>query len=252
MTHAIVSRDEWLEARKALLARERAMTHELDALRAERRQLPWVKIEKPYVFAGPEGDCTLDDLFGDRSQLAIYHFMLAPGSDHICPGCSYTVDHVDAARQHFEHADLAFAAVSRAPIEQIEAVKARMGWTFPWVSSHDSDFNYDFGVSFSPEDRAAGRAIYNYGTPIRNSSEMFGTSVFVKDETGDIFHSYSTYHHQNGPSSGSPAAGQRRSLRPDPCRTPAAAGCGRWRISAGGAVLPRRPGERDHHGAARV
>jgi predicted dithiol-disulfide oxidoreductase (DUF899 family) len=194
MTHAIVSREAWLEARKAFLAKERAMTHQLDALRAERRKLPWVRIDKSYVFAGPEGDCTLGDLFGDRSQLVIYHFMLAPGSDHICPGCSYTVDHVDAARQHFEHADLAFAAVSRAPIAQIAMVKERMGWTFPWVSSHDSDFNYDFGVSFTPEDRAAGRAIFNYGTPIRNSSEMFGASVFVKDETGDIFHSYSTYH----------------------------------------------------------
>jgi predicted dithiol-disulfide oxidoreductase (DUF899 family) len=193
MTHTIVSRAEWLDARKALLARERAMTHELDALRAERRQLPWVRIDKPYVFTGPDGEVALGDLFGDRSQLAIYHFMLAPGSDHVCPGCSFTVDHVDAARQHFEQADLAFAAVSRAPIGQIERVKQRMGWTFPWVSSHDSDFNYDFRVSFTPEDREAGRAVYNYGTPIRNSDEMFGVSVFAR-EGGDIFHSYSTYH----------------------------------------------------------
>jgi predicted dithiol-disulfide oxidoreductase (DUF899 family) len=194
MTHEIVSREAWLDARKALLARERAMSHALDALRAERRQLPWVRIEKPYVFEGPEGECTLGDLFGGRSQLAIYHFMLTPGSDHICPGCSFTADNVDAARQHFEQADLAFAAVSRAPVEQIEAVRSRMGWTFPWVSSDDGDFNYDFGVSFTPEDRAAGRAIYNYGTVIRNSPDMFGTSIFVKGENGDIFHSYSTYH----------------------------------------------------------
>lgn len=195
MNHPIVSREQWLVARKALFERERAMTHELDALRAERRQLPWVRIDKPYVFAGPDGDCTLADLFGDCSQLAVYHFMLTPGSDHICPGCSYTVDHVDAARQHFEHADLAFAAVSRAPIQRIEAVKARMGWTFPWVSSGASDFNHDFGVSFTEEDRAAGRATYNYGlTPIRSSPDMFGVSVFVKDGKGDVFHSYSTYH----------------------------------------------------------
>jgi len=194
MNHAIVSREEWLDARKVLLARERAMTHELDALRAERRQLPWVRIEEPYVFEGPEGECTLGDLFRGRSQLAIYHFMLTPGSDHICPGCSFTADHVDAARQHFAQADLAFAAVSRAPIARIEEVRARMGWTFPWVSSAGSDFNEDFGVSFTPEDRAAGRAIYNYGTVIRNSPDMFGTSIFVKDENGDIFHSYSTYH----------------------------------------------------------
>ena len=194
MNHAIVSRREWLEARKALLAKERAMTHALDALRAERRELPWVRVDKPYVFEGPDGECTLGDLFRGRSQLAIYHFMLTPGSNHVCPGCSYTADHVDAARQHFEHADLSFAAVSRAPLRRIEEVKDRMGWTFPWVSSHDGDFNYDFGVSFTPEDRAAGRAIYNYGTVIRNSPDMFGASIFVKDEKGDIFHTYSTYH----------------------------------------------------------
>ena len=195
MEHTIVSRDEWLTARKGLFAKERAMTHQLDALRAERRQLPWVKIDKPYIFDGPEGECTLGDLFGDRSQLALYHFMLTPGSDHICPGCAFTVDHADAARQHFEQADLAFVAVSRAPIRRIEEVRQRMGWTFPWVSAGDRDFNYDFGVSFTPEDRAAGRAAYNYGlTTIRNASDMFGLSVFTRDDEGDIFHTYSTYH----------------------------------------------------------
>jgi predicted dithiol-disulfide oxidoreductase (DUF899 family) len=193
MNHAIVSREEWLEVRRALLARERAMTHELDALRAERRQLPWVRVEKPYVFEGPEGNCTLGDLFGGRSQLAIYHFMLTPGSDDVCRGCSFVADHIDAARQHFEHADLSFTAVSRVPLRRIEEVKSRMGWTFPWVSSHGSDFNFDFGVSFTAEDVAAGRAIYNYGTVIRNSQDMFGTSIFVKDD-GAIFHTYSTYH----------------------------------------------------------
>jgi predicted dithiol-disulfide oxidoreductase (DUF899 family) len=194
MQHPIVSREEWMTARKALLVKERAMTHALDALRAERRQLPWVKVEKSYGFEGPEGKCTLGDLFRGRSQLAVYHFMLTPGSDHICPGCSFTVDHVDAARQHFEQADLAFAAISRAPLQQIEEVKSRMGWTFPWVSSHGSDFNFDFGVSFTPEDLTACRALYNYGTVIHNSQDMFGTSIFVKDDRGAIFHSYSTYH----------------------------------------------------------
>jgi predicted dithiol-disulfide oxidoreductase (DUF899 family) len=194
MQHPIVSREEWLTARRALLVKERAMTHALDALRAERRQMPWVKVEKSYVFDGPMGKCTLADLFGGRSQLAVYHFMLTPGSDHICPGCSFTVDHVEAARQHFEHADLAFTAVSRVPPQRIEAVKSRMGWTFPWVSSQGSDFNFDFGVSFTPEDLAAGRALYNYGTVIRNSPDMFGTSIFVKDDEGEICHSYSTYH----------------------------------------------------------
>lgn len=195
MNPQIVSREQWLTARKALFEKEREMTHKLDALRAERRQLPWVRIDKSYVFEGPEGPCTLADLFGERSQLAVYHFMLAPGSDHLCPGCSFTMDHADAARQHFEHADLAFAAVSRAPVERIEAVKARMGWTFPWVSSDDGDFNYDFGVSFTAEDREAGRATYNYGlTRIQRSSDMFGLSIFVRDDAGTIFHSYSTYH----------------------------------------------------------
>ena len=194
MQHTVVSQKEWLAARKALLARERAMTHALDELRAERRALPWVRVEKDYVFEGPDGPRTLGDLFGDKSQLAIYHFMLTPGSSHLCHGCSFTADNIDAARQHFEHADLAFVAVSRAPIREIEAVKARMGWRFPWVSSHGSDFNYDLGVSFTKEDRDAGRAIYNYGTPIKTSDDMFGVSVFVKDDSGEIFHTYSTYH----------------------------------------------------------
>jgi len=190
----VVSREEWLTARSALLARERAVTHELDALRAERRRLPRVAVEKPYVFEGPQGPCTLADLFGSRSQLAVYHFMLTPGSDHICRGCSFVADHIDAARQHFEHADLSFAAISRAPSERIEQVRRRMGWTFPWVSSYGTDFNFDFGVSFTKEDMAAGRAIYNYGTPIRNSEDMFGISIFARNESGDIFHTYSTYH----------------------------------------------------------
>lgn len=194
MHPTIVSRRDWLIARKALLAKELEITHSLDALRTERRQMPWVKVEKGYVFDGSDGKCTLLDLFGDRSQLAIYHFMLTPGSDHICPGCSYTMDHVDSARQHFEQADLAFAAISRAPIARIEQVKARMGWTFPWVSSGDGDFNYDFGVSFTEADRAAGRALYNYDkTRIQKSPDMFGVSVFVKDRD-NIFHTYSTYH----------------------------------------------------------
>jgi predicted dithiol-disulfide oxidoreductase (DUF899 family) len=193
----IVSREEWLSARKALLAKERAMTHALDALRAERRRLPWVKVEKSYVFEGRGGKSTLADLFGGRSQLAVYHFMLTPGSDHVCKGCSFIADHIDAARQHFEHADLAFAAISRAPLARIEQVQRRMGWTFPWVSSHGSDFNFDFGVSFTKEDMAAGRAIYNYGTPIKSSEDMFGTSIFARNESGDIFHTYSTYHRGN-------------------------------------------------------
>lgn len=195
MKHPVASREEWLAARRSLLEKELDMTHALDALRVERRQLPWVKIEKEYVFEGPDGPVPLADLFDGRSQLAIYHFMLTPGSPDVCSGCAFIMDHVDTARQHFEHADLAFAAVARAPIGHIAEVKRRMGWTATWVSSQNCDFNYDFGVSFTPEDRAAGRALYNYGrTTIANSPDMFGISVFAKGETGDIFHTYSTYH----------------------------------------------------------
>jgi predicted dithiol-disulfide oxidoreductase (DUF899 family) len=194
MNHEIVSREEWLEARKALLARERDMTHQLDALRAARRALPWVRLDKDYLFDGPDGRVSLADLFDGRTQLAIYHFMLTPGSDHICPGCAFISDHVDAARRHFEHADLSFAAVSRAPIERIEAVRERMGWTFRWVSSDDGPLNYDFGVSFTPEQREAGEAVYNYGTIIERSPDMFGVSIFAKGEDGAIYHTYSTYH----------------------------------------------------------
>lgn len=194
MHHAAVSRAEWLEARKALLAREKAVTRELDDLRAARRALPWVRIETPYVFEGPAGLMTLTDLFAGRSQLAIYHFMLAPGATQPCTGCAFIADHVDAARQHFEQADLSFAAVSRAPWPEIAAMKARMGWRFSWVSSAGSSFNHDFGVSFTPEELAEGRAIYNYGTVLRQAQDMFGVSLFVKDAEGAIFHTYSTYH----------------------------------------------------------
>lgn len=189
----IATREEWLAARKELLAKEKAITRQLDALRAARRELPWVKIEKPYVFEGHDGKRTLGDLFDGRSQLAVYHFMLTPGSDHLCPGCSFISDHVDAARMHFEHADLSFAAISRAPFAQIAPVKKRMGWTFPWLSSHGTDFNYDFGVSFTPEDIAAGRAIYNYGTRVKGSEDLHGTSIFAKDDKGIVYHTYSTY-----------------------------------------------------------
>lgn len=189
----VVSREDWLAARKALLVKEKAMTQQLDALRAERRKLPWVKVDKTYAFTSQDGKKSLADLFGARSQLAVYHFMLTPGSDHICPGCSFISDHIDAARQHFEQADLAFCAVSRVPLDRIEAVKRRMGWTFPWVSSVGTSFNYDFGVSFRKEDIAAGRAIYNYGTPIRESEDMHGTSIFAKDDAGAVYHTYSTY-----------------------------------------------------------
>jgi predicted dithiol-disulfide oxidoreductase (DUF899 family) len=189
----IVARDEWLETRKALLVKERELTHLRDRLSAERRALPWVKVDKTYLFDAPEGKLTLGDLFDGRSQLVVYHFMLTPGSDHICDGCAFMADHVDAARIHFEQADLSFAAVSRAPLSQIEPVKRRMGWRFRWVSSYGSDFNYDYGVSFTDEQIAKGKADYNYGTTPYASPDLPGTSVFAKDEKGEVFHTYSTY-----------------------------------------------------------
>lgn len=190
----IASREEWLATHKAFFLKEKAMTHELDNLRAERRGLPWVKVEKSYVFEGPENKCTLADLFQGRSQLAVYHFMLTPGSDHVCKGCSFIADHFDAARKHFDDADLSFAVISRAPIERIEQVKRALGWTFPWVSSYGSDFNFDFGVSFRTEDLDAGTAKFNYDTiPLKRSEDMMGASILAKNETGEIFHTYSTY-----------------------------------------------------------
>ncbi|HEX3397644.1 MAG TPA: DUF899 family protein [Steroidobacteraceae bacterium] len=188
-----MSPQEWVAARKELFLREKALTHELDALRAERRRLPWEKVETPYVFEGPEGKCTLLDLFRNRAQLAIYHFMLTPGSEHVCKGCSFVADHIDAARQHFGAADLSFAAISRVRFERIEQVKRALGWTFPWVSSHGSNFNYDLGVSFRKEDLAAGRATFNYGTVPIKGEDMMGASIFAKNERGEIFHVYSAY-----------------------------------------------------------
>jgi predicted dithiol-disulfide oxidoreductase (DUF899 family) len=189
----VVSSEEWSASHKAFFLKEKALTHELDALRTERRRLPWVKVDKPYVFEGPEGECSLADLFEGRSQLAVYHFMLTPGSDHVCKGCSFVADHIDATRQHFGDADLSFAAISRATLGRIEHVRQVLGWTFPWFSSHDSDFNYDFGVSFRKEDLEAGRATFNYGTIAIKSEDMMGTSMFARNENGEIFHTYSAF-----------------------------------------------------------
>jgi predicted dithiol-disulfide oxidoreductase (DUF899 family) len=189
----VVSREAWLSARKALLAKERALTRARDALSAERRALPWVKVETPYLFDTPEGPKTLGDLFDGRSQLAVYHFMLSPDSDHVCEGCAFLADHIDGARIHFEQADLAFAAISRARLDQIEAVKKRMGWRFRWASSHGTPFNYDYGVSFTAEQVASGYVDYNYGTTNYPAPDMPGTSIFARGADGAIYHTYSTY-----------------------------------------------------------
>jgi predicted dithiol-disulfide oxidoreductase (DUF899 family) len=191
--HPVVLRDEWLVARKQLLAKEKEFTRLRDRLSAERRSLPWVRVDKNYIFDAPEGKATLADLFDGRSQLLVYHFMLTPGSDHLCDGCSFFADHVDAARMHFEHNDLSFVAISRASLDQIELVKQRMSWRFNWVSSCGSDFNYDYHVSFTKEQIASGNTDYNYGTTNYVREDLPGTSVFYKDEAGNVFHTYSSY-----------------------------------------------------------
>jgi predicted dithiol-disulfide oxidoreductase (DUF899 family) len=191
--HPVVSREEWLIARKALLIKEKELTRLRDQLSAQRRELPWVRIDKRYVFQGPDGRETLDDLFDGRSQLVVKHFMLGPGWNDGCVGCSFESDHLDAARVHLEHHDVSLVAVSRAPLEEIARFHKRMGWGFKWVSSFDSDFNYDFHVSFRPDDVAAGRVFYNYTMSAIPMEELSGISVFHKDASGAIFHTSSHY-----------------------------------------------------------
>jgi len=193
MKHEIVSRAEWLEASRALLAEEKAWTHERDRISAKRQALPWVRLDKDYVFAGPDGPVTLAELFDGRSQLIIYHFMFAPEWEEGCTGCSFLSDQVDGARQHFEHKDVSWVAVSRAPIEKLEAYRKRMGWSFRWVSSAASDFNFDFHVSFTEEQRRNG-IFYNFeDQPDPEIDELPGASVFVRGEDGAIYHTYSSY-----------------------------------------------------------
>jgi predicted dithiol-disulfide oxidoreductase (DUF899 family) len=192
-THKIVSQNEWLAARKALLAREKALTEARDALNAERRALPWVKVDKNYVFEGPRGRETLADLFDGRSQLVIYHFMFGPDWPQGCPSCSFLADHIDGANQHLKHHDVTLLAVSRAPWPKIEAFRKRMGWRFKWVSSSPGDFNTDHHVSFTEADKAKGKVTYNFETIDYMFNELPGASVFYKDGSGAIFHTYSSY-----------------------------------------------------------
>jgi len=191
--HRIVSRAEWIEERVKLLAREKAFTEQRDQLNGLRRELPWVRVEKQYVFDAPEGKVSLADLFDGRSQLFIKHFMMGPGQVTQCVGCSFEVDHVAGLLVHLQNHDLSYVVVARAPIDEIEAVRARMGWRFRWVSSYGSDFNYDFHVSFTPEEIAARRGYYNFGYIEPGLQDLSGDSVFFKDDTGEIFHTYSTY-----------------------------------------------------------
>jgi len=192
-SHTIVTREEWLEARKTHLAKEKEFTRLRDRLSAERRALPWVRVDKPYVFEGPSGKATLADLFGGRRQLIVYHFMFGPGWEEGCPSCSFLSDHIDGAVVHLAHRDVTLLAVSRAPLRQIEAFKKRMGWRFPWVSSHGTDFNFDYHVSFRKDETAKGVVDYNFAPREFPSEEAPGLSVFYKDEHGGVFHTYSSY-----------------------------------------------------------
>jgi predicted dithiol-disulfide oxidoreductase (DUF899 family) len=191
--HKIVSQDEWLAARRALLAREKEFTLARDALSRERRALPWVKVDKSYAFDGPNGKKTLADLFDGRSQLIVYHFMFAPGWGEGCKSCSYVADHIDSTIPHLNARDVSFAVVSRAPWNELQPFKQRMGWRFSWVSSHGNDFNRDYHVTFTPREVESGKADYNYRMDPQSDAEMPGVSVFYKDERGDIFHTYSSY-----------------------------------------------------------
>ncbi len=192
-SHKVVSREEWLKARKAHLAREKEFTRLRDKLSAERRDLPWVKVEKNYVFDAPKGKETLAELFDGRSQLIVYHFMFGPGWEQGCPSCSFLADHIDGSVVHLAHRDVTALAVSRAPLPQIEAFKKRMGWRFKWVSSYGNDFNFDYHVSFTKDEMAKDKVYYNYEMTEFDSEEAPGTSAFYKDGTGDIFHTYSSY-----------------------------------------------------------
>jgi predicted dithiol-disulfide oxidoreductase (DUF899 family) len=190
----VVSSEEWLKARRDLLRREKAFTRLRDELSAERRALPWVRIDKPYIFDSPMGPQTLADLFQGRSQLFVKHFMMGPGWVEGCVGCSFGSDHLDAARVHLENHDVSLVSVSRAPIAEIEAFRKRMGWKFRWVSSFSNDFNDDFHVSFTPEEVEKNEGFYNFEMrKLQGGEEASGLSVFYKDESGDIFHTYSAF-----------------------------------------------------------
>ena len=192
-THKVVSHEDWIEARKALLAKEKELTRLRDSLSAARRELPWEKVETAYSFDGPDGRESLAELFADRSQLIVYHFMLGPGWSEGCKACSFLTDHFEPAVVHLNNRDVTMIAVSRAPLAEIEAFKARMGWTFKWVSSFETGFNRDYQVSFSEDELAAGEITYNYARTKFPMTEAPGLSVFVKDGDGKIFHSYSCY-----------------------------------------------------------
>jgi predicted dithiol-disulfide oxidoreductase (DUF899 family) len=193
VNHRVVSRDRWIAERKGLLARERELTHLRDQIARERRALPWERVEKSYVFDTSEGRRTLAELFEGRSQLLVQHFMFGPGWEQGCPSCSFMADHIDGMNVHLTHRDVTLVVVSRARLTELERFCRRMGWHFKWVSSYASDFNFDFGVSFTPEEQAQNGVTYNYRTQTFESEELPGISVFYKGDAGDVYHTYSTY-----------------------------------------------------------
>lgn len=192
MESTIVNEQQWLAARRALLDREKQMTRLRDEIAAERRRLPWLRVDKQYVFDAPEGPVTLADLFAGRSQLIVKHFMM-PNAELPCVGCSFEVDHVDGALLHLQHHDVSYVAVARAPLADIEAYRRRMGWRFRWVSSHNCDFNYDFHVSYTPTQLAQGTALYNFQTGTLPMEDLSGHSVFYRNDDGEIFLTYAVF-----------------------------------------------------------
>lgn len=188
----IVTEQEWITARRLLLAKEKELTRHQDRISAARRALPWVKVDKSYSFDSSDGEVSLADLFDGRSQLIVKHFMLSPGRD-ICVGCSFEMDHIEGALMHLPQRDVTFVAISRAPVEQIQAAQRRMGWTAKWVSSLHNTFNYDFHASFKPEDVARGEVFYNYEVKAIPIEDLSGFSVFYKDDAGDIYLTYASF-----------------------------------------------------------
>jgi len=192
-SHQIVSPEEWVVARQELLAKEKEFTRLRDQLSQQRRALPWVKVDKEYVFDGPNGKETLAELFAGRSQLLIYHFMFDPDWDEGCKSCSFWADNYNDIIVHLRHRDVTMVTIARAPLSKLAAYQQRMGWGFKWVSSFGTDFNQDYHVSFTPEQEKQGEVYYNYQASKYFSSEGPGISVFYKDEQGNIFHTYSCY-----------------------------------------------------------
>lgn len=191
--HRIVSKDEWLAARSALLKKEKEFTVLRDKLGQQQRDMPWVSVDKEYLFVGPNGKQTLSDLFDGRTQLIVYHFMYDPNWDAGCPSCSFWADNFNGIVVHLNQRDVTMIAVSRAPYSKIEEYKKRMGWNFKWVSSYDNDFNFDYHVSFTPKELSEKKAFYNYNLQDTHSPEREGVSVFNKDTAGHVFHTYSAY-----------------------------------------------------------